>query len=129
MIFDFFKSSSSWVPERVKAEVHAHFPQALNIDWHKLPTHFEAIFYLNDAEHIARISPEGQLLSCKKNIKATDLPAIIQDKAQMEGEIMSTISHHKGQDIQYEIIIRKKDFSRYSLVFNSKGGLMEIKLV
>jgi len=129
MIFDFFKSSNSWVPERVKAEVLAHFPQALNIDWHKLPKHFEAIFYLNDLEHIARISPEGKLLSYKKNIKASDLPAIVREKSRMEGEIMSTISHHKGQEIQHEIIIRKKDFSRYLLVFDHNGILVEIKLV
>ncbi len=129
MIFDFLKSAGKGVPEAVKAGVLEHFPSALNIEWHKLSTHFEAIFYLEGTEHIARISHEGNLLSYKRNTKTADLPVAVREKAQMEGEIMSTISHHKGQEIQYEIIIRKKDFSRYSLEYNSKGGLMEIKLV
>jgi len=114
---------------RVRLSNGREVTNAINIEWHKLPTHFEAIFYLEEVEHIADISLDGHLLSYKKNLKTGDLPAVVREKSELEGEIMSAISHHTYEGIQHEIIIRKKDFSRYLLAFNVHNVLTEIKSV
>lgn len=129
MIFNFLKPDKNNAPQKVQKVIFDRFPKAINIEWHQHPNLFEAVFYLDEVEHIAGISPDGKLVSYKKNLKINDLPEIIKSRSQAEGEIMSAISHHSSEGVRHEIIIRKIDFSRYLLLFNDDNVLTEIRSV
>jgi hypothetical protein len=53
---------------------NSRFPGAFNIDWDIRQDGFEAIFYIEDAEHIARLSMEGAVVEYKKNLWPNELP-------------------------------------------------------
>jgi hypothetical protein len=125
----FFKNNAKSVPGVIKKELLVHFPEAINIDWTSLDTYYEAVFYLEEIEHIAKFSLEGQLLEYKKNLWLDEVPKIISSKAAEHGEMMSAIAIYAGKKVKYEIIIRKKDFNRFLLIFDNFGNLIKNKPV
>jgi hypothetical protein len=128
-IFNIFKNNSKSTPQAVKKGLLMHFPNAINIEWNNSDNKFEAVFYLEEIEHIAKLSPEGILLEYKKNLWLDEVPENIGSKASEHGEMMNVIAIFTGKKVKYEIIIRKKDFDRYLLIFDSDGNLLKNKAV
>ena len=95
-----------------------NFSDAVNIDWHQLETHFEAIFYRNNIEHIALFTREGELLEYRQNLSPEYLPEPLRNLASEKGEIMSTVLRNKGNKLEYEIIYRNTALSRYLLTLS-----------
>jgi hypothetical protein len=86
-----FQSQSKQIPGKVKKQLEKSFPGAKNIDWEIKNDIFEAIFYLNDVEHIAKFTNQGTLLEYKKNLWLTELPEEINKSGGIFGEIMNGI--------------------------------------
>ena len=86
-----FKSPPKSVPEAIQKVLLSHFPGAINIDWEQKKVSYEAIFYMNDIEHIARFSHEGILKEYKKNLWPSELPKEIADECNKLGQIMNAI--------------------------------------
>jgi hypothetical protein len=128
-IFNIFKSNSKSIPKVVKKGLLTHFPNAINIEWNNSNNSYEAVFYLEEIEHIAKFSSDGILMEYKKNLWLDEVPEIISAKGAEHGEMMSAIAIYVGKKVKYEIIIRKKDFARYLLIFDQEGNLLKNKPV
>lgn len=113
------------IPERIKSELLSHFPHALNIEWEKRKDVFEAIFYVDEVEHIAKISETNGLLEYKKNLRIDELPSNISEECRNAGEIMNAIANFIDSKLFYEIIVRDKEFNRTLLLLNQDGKLLK----
>ena len=116
---------SKSIPEIVINELNSHFPDAINIDWEKKEAGYEAVFYLQDVEHIAHISPEGILKTYKRNLWPNELPGSIAEVCKQHGEIMNAIAIFHDQEQFFEIIVRDKNFNRTLLLFQKNAVLVE----
>lgn len=124
-----FKSNSKQIPGGVKKQLTKSFPKAKNIDWEIKNDICEAIFYLNDVEHIAKFSKEGTLLEYKKNLWLNELPEQINKTGDTFGEIMNGIVINRNNVLFYELIIRDTKLDRYVYLFDDKGTLKESHLL
>ena len=120
-----FKNHNKNIPLPVIKCLKANFPSAINIEWEQKENKFEAVFYLNEVEHIAQISDNGQLIEYKKNLWINDLPELLKTEAAKIGEIMNAIVIFRNKNEFFEIIIRNKDFSRKLLIFDQNGNLLK----
>jgi hypothetical protein len=122
-----FRIHQKPIPEIVRNELYRHFPNALNIDWELKKNHYEAIFYLDDVEHIAQISEEGHLAEYKKNLWPEELPEDIIRVSRESGEIMNAIAIFKQGTCIFEVIIRDTNFRRKLLLFDESANLLHFK--
>lgn len=116
-----FKSQSKLIPGDVKKQLGKLFPTAKNIDWEVKKDIYEAIFYLNDIEHIAKFSRKGELIEYKKNLWPDELPEAIKNAGVSFGEIMNGIIIYRGDEVLYEVIIRNEKLDRFEYVFKENG--------
>jgi hypothetical protein len=112
------------VPKPVRDKLEKQFPDAINIEWELKKNDYEAIFYLNDIEHIAHISPAGELTEYKKNLWPEELPEAIAAKSAERGEVMNSIATFRSGACFYEVIIRDTGFKRKLLLFDEAGNLL-----
>lgn len=113
------------IPAKVIAELENHFPNAINIDWEIKDAGYEAIFYLQETEHIAQFTKEGVLKTCKRNLWPNELPDSIGEVCKQQGEIMNAIAIFHDQELFYEIIVRDNNFNRTLLLFQKDAVLIE----
>lgn len=119
-----FHFSSITLPPAVKISFSQKFGESLNIEWLKSDDFYEAIFYLEDIEHIARFDSGGELLNLKKNLPIQSTPQHIKDKASQHGELMNVIEIKEEEIVGYELIVRDSALIRFSLLLNERGGLL-----
>lgn len=124
-----FKSQSKTIPGEVKKQLDNCFPNAKNIEWEIKNNTYEAIFYLNDVEHIAQISKKGDLLEYKKNLWPDELPELLKNEGSKYGEIMNGIIICRGEDIFYEMIIRNEKLDRFEFLFTKNAELIDSHLL
>lgn len=124
-----FKNQAKLIPGDIKKQLGKLFPTAKNIDWEVKNDIYEAIFYLNDIEHIAKFTKEGSLLEYKKNLWLNELPEQINKTGDTFGEIMNGIVINRNNVLFYELIIRDKKLDRYVYLFDDKGTLKESHLL
>ena len=113
------------IPEIMIKELKKHFPDAINIEWEQKKGNYEAVFYQEEAEHIAVISKEGILKEYKKNLWPFELPVKITKECQNLGEIMNAIAIFREGRQYFEVIVRNKAFKRKVLLFDHTGLLIE----
>jgi len=116
-----FQSYSKHIPGTVKKQLEKKFHGAKNIDWEVKNDINEAIFYLNDIEHIAKFWKKGELIEYKKNLWPDELPEAIKNSGVSFGEIMNGIIIHRGEEVLYEVIIRNEKLDRFEFVFKENG--------
>ncbi len=124
-----FKSQKKSIPDSVKSVFTNKFPDAKNTEWEKKKTVYEAIFYLNDIEHIARYSENGLLVEYRKNLWPDELPENIKTTGASFGEIMNGIIIYRGDEILYEVIIRDKKLDRFEYLFDKNGEVVKSELL
>jgi hypothetical protein len=124
-----FKSQSKAIPGVVKKQLENCFHNAKNIEWEVKKDIYEAIFYLNDIEHIAKFSKKGELTEYKKNLWPDELPDAIKNAGVNFGEIMNGIIIHRGEEILYEVIIRNEKLDRFEFVFKENGEKVSSNLL
>lgn len=116
-------------PGHIKQTIYDRFRNPVNIDWYLKNDIYEAIFYENNRENIARIDEHGTLLDYKINLPLDAVPERIKKIAESKGEIMNVVSIHNDNNIGYEIIIRDAELKRYIVKINSEGKITEEKLL
>jgi hypothetical protein len=119
-----FHFSSVTLPPSVIDSFSGKFGESLNVEWLKTDDFYEAIFYLEDIEHIARFDSTGKILNLKKNLPIDSTPKHIKDKAAVHGELMNVIEICEAEIVGYELIVRDEELIRFSLLLNEKGGLI-----
>lgn len=124
-----FGASSKKIPENVKEQLLKQFPEAINIDWDKKDDLYEAVFYLNETEYIAKISEEDGLTGYKKNLKADELPPEVIAESETHGEIMNAIAIYTRANHFFEVIVRDREFNRTLLFISKSGELLELKAI
>ena len=112
------------LPASVKTAFAERFGKPLNVEWLQTDDFYEAIFYLEDIEHIARFDSSGKILNLKKNLSIHTIPPHIKEKAAKHGELMNVIEIIEDEIVGYELIIRDESLIRFSLLLNEKGGLI-----
>jgi hypothetical protein len=120
-----FGTSTKKIPDVVKKELLKQFPDAINIDWDIKDDFYEAIFYVNETEYIAKISEEEGLAGYKKNLKLDEIPEVIIAEYERLGEIMNAIAIYTKSSVLYEVIVRDKEFNRTLLLLSKTGELLE----
>lgn len=124
-----FRSYSKSIPEKVKNQLGLNFLNAKNIDWEVKGNEYEAVFYLDEIEHIAQFSDKGDLIEYKKNLWLDELPVIVKNSGSTYGEIMNGIVITRNTNLFYELIIRDSQLDRYVYLFDDKGLLIESHLL
>lgn len=124
-----FRSYSKSIPEKVKNQLGLNFPNAKNIDWEVKGNEYEAVFYLDEIEHIAQFTVKGNLIEYKKNLWLDELPVIVKNSGSTYGEIMNGIVITRNTNLFYELIIRDSQLDRYVYLFDDKGLLIESHLL
>lgn len=119
-----FKFTHVSVPEKVKTAFGRQFGDSLNVEWLQIDDFYEAIFYLEDIEHIGHFDPSGKMLNLKKNLTVQTTPLHIKEKAVQHGELMNAIEICEDEVTGYELIVRDESLIRFSLLLNEKGGLI-----
>jgi len=102
----------------------SQFPDAVRTDWSSKDQFFEAIFYRENMEHIARYDDKGILQDYMIHLPQELLPYAIQSRLVNRGEIMSVMLINKGHSIFYEIIIRDRDHKRQLILYSETGVLL-----
>jgi hypothetical protein len=125
MLLKIFGTGSDKIPEYVKNQLLQEFPDAINVDWNIKDDYFEAVFYVNETEYIAKISKDSGFTGYKMNLKLDELPELIIDECQKSGEIMNAIVIHAKTRVLYEVITRDRDFNRTLLLLSQSGELLE----
>ena len=120
-----FKTKIKSLPKKVKLALETNFPDALNVEWEHKKNGFEAIFYLNETEHISLFSPDGVILENKKNLWPNEIPENIATICRAQGEIMNGIAIQRGDLLLYEVIIRDTKLDRTLLLFEPNGTLLK----
>jgi hypothetical protein len=122
-----FKSQSKSIPESVLNQLHTRFADAKNIDWDLKDDNYEAIFYVDDIEHIALFSKTGDFLELKKNLWLEELPETVKIAGEAFGEIMNAIIISRGDEMFYELIVRDKKLDRFQYLIDKKGVVLKTR--
>jgi len=116
-------------PEHIIETIYNEFENPINIEWYIKNDIYEAIFYENNTEHIARINSNGILLDYRINLPLDFLPGKIKTSVELKGEIMNVVSIYDTKVVSYEIIIRDPKLNRYLIFVNNKGIVIEERLL
>lgn len=120
-----FKFTNVSLPIAVKDSFFEKFGDSINVEWLHFDDFYEAIFYLEEIEHIAHFDSAGKLLNLKKNLSIQATPEHIKRKADEHGELMNVIEIREDEIVGYELIVRDETLIRFSLLLNEKGGLIQ----
>ena len=104
-----------------------YFKEAINVEWFRKDDHFEVIFYKDNLEHIAIFSLMGVLIEYRHSLPPSYLPGPVKASASAKGEIMNAVLKNKGNNIEYEIIIRNSALDRYLVNVTELGKIKEEK--
>ena len=102
-----------------------NFANAINVEWSKRGSCYEAIFYKNGLEHIAVFDLLGNLMEYRLNLPADFLPTAIRNIVASKGEIMNSVLKNWGNMLEYEVIVRDKDLNRYLITFSDIGSIID----
>ena len=122
---------STTPPAHIEQAFCSLFETASNIDWYDVnDCSFEAIFYVDNREHIARFDYSGTLLSTKINLDISELPQKLVKLFESEREIMNAVGIYKeGVLRKYEVISRDKDLHRYLAMVGSDFKIVKETLL
>lgn len=101
-----------------------HFPNAVRTDWSSKDQLFEAVFYMENLEHIARYNADGDLQDYMVHLSHEMLPASIRSDLKGRGEIMSTVLLNNRYSISYEVIIRDVQLKRHLILLSFNGTVL-----
>jgi len=122
-------SQETLTPQSVTDAFNYQFDSPLNTEWHKTDEFFEAVFYKDELEHIAKYKANGKPVSLKINLPLESIPVKIYEAAKPYGEVMNAIKINCKEIINYEFIVRDQNLTRYSLLLNAQGEILDKKIV
>lgn len=113
------------ISKQVKHNFASQFPESRNTEWNNTGDQFEAVFYQEELEHIARYTKEGALVCLKINLPLTMVPPTIAAAAAEHGELMNAIAIEANDGQKFELIVRNTELIRYTLLMTDDGELIE----
>lgn len=116
----------SKVPSIVYNAVKTKFPSAINIDWEKKQSNYEAEFKINGIEYKVYVEPTGKLIFHQYKIKVEEFPAPVTAKISAEyGEykIDDAAIIEKDNIVFYQAELERKGEKDLQLFFSSDGSL------
>lgn len=124
-----FKPFSRPLPQKVAKSLPVHFAGAKGIEWIQHDGFFEAIFFHEEIEKIAKFDTAGNLLEYRVNISPDSIPSPIREAVDPALEIMNCISVYTSERLTWELIVRDKKLSRYKLLLDSLGNRIAFELL
>lgn len=112
-------------PENCQQSFKQIFEDAIHVEWFKRESHYEAVFYRNNLEHIALFSFGGVFEEYRLNIPSDHLPVLIKKLVSSKGEIMNSVLRNKGNMLEYEVIVRDAEFARSLISVSDNGSILE----
>ncbi|RDV15686.1 hypothetical protein DXT99_08470 [Pontibacter diazotrophicus] len=111
------------VPEAVKNTLTTNFSNAMDVEWEKSGTNYEADFDVAGVDHEALIEPSGEMLMYKYDIPETELPdavtaAISQNYSGMHIDDAERL--YQGNDEFYQVDLDNSGTDVH-LVFSPDG--------
>lgn len=122
-------SQETFTPQPIIDAFNKQFDSPLNTEWHKIEESFEAVFYIEELEHIAKYQADGVLISLKINLPLETIPVEIYEAAKLHGEVMNAIKIYCREVLKYELIVRDQNLTRYSLLLDAQGEIIDKKTV
>lgn len=119
------RQSKGFPQEKVVQSFRQQFGQPVNVEWQKNDSITEAIFYLDEVEHIARYNKNGRLEELLRNLQADEYPEEVKTAAGGLGEIMNIVHSEKKGSVTYEVIIRDHALKRFLLLIDEKGEVVK----
>lgn len=122
-----FKRSIPQSPKAVKQGLKKHFPMAKSIEWSNHGELYEAIFYDLNIEKIARFDQNGKLVECRINTPVYEIPSFVKTNIEPDYEIMNCIAVYATETMNYELIVRNTELTRYQLLIDSLGHKIKME--
>lgn len=116
-------------PDAVLRGFSGSFHDSINTEWSKTGKVYEALFYEQEIEKIARFDKQGNLIEIRTNISPSSLPEPAKTIAASRGEIMNAIIINRENNILYEVIVRKNPIIRILLLLNDKAEILSKKVL
>ncbi len=125
-IFNHFIPTNDFSPpEAVVGSLKLLYGQLLNVEWYEEDGFYEAVFYHEDMECIARFDEDGRLQVSKRNLPLGLVRPEIAAQAVAVGELMNLIEISKNGRVNFEIIARDKYLDRYYLLLEEDGTVLD----
>jgi len=122
-----FNRGEARTPKTLKNSLLKHFPKAKNVEWSRYNELYEAMFYDEEVEKIARFDQNGKLVECRINTSFTEIPSFVKSNIEPDYEIMSCIVVYASDNMNYELIVRNSELIRYSLLMDSLGHKIRLE--
>ena len=115
-----FTRSNADIPLPVDRKFRMLFKRPVSVEWMRTGTDFEALFYENEQEKIARFDSNGNLKETRINHKPLEFPDSQNPEVTALGIVMNFIEIRKEATVNYELILRKPDLSRLFVLLNDQ---------
>lgn len=125
LIKNLFQRKNLRLPADVLKRFADSFHKSINIEWSKAGKVYEALFYENELEKIARFDKKGNLIEIRTNISTSDLPNDLINLANSHGELMNAIQILRDNQTFHEIIVRQDAVKRYMLLVDQYGEILK----
>ena len=119
--------SNTHVPQQCTESFESHFKGAINPEWLLKADIYEVLFHKEGIEYLAEFDTSGELLKYKMNLSKELLPTLIRKRLEEEREIMNVVLINKRDHIVYEVIVRSSALSRFRLIVDQMGEVIEDK--
>lgn len=129
LIKNLFQRRTIHPPTAVLNSFANSFHHSINIEWSKTGKVYEALFYEQEIEKIARYDKKGNLLEIRTNIAPASLSEPARSKAFNNGEIMNVIEINRENEVFYEIIVRENPVKRILLLLNDQAEILARKVL
>jgi hypothetical protein len=120
-----FNSNKTKPPKSILHSFEKIFGHSINVEWHKESENFEALFYIDEMEHIALFTPDGHIVVQKINLLLTSAPLPVAAQAKNIGEMMNLIKMVRNGTVNFEVIARDLYLDRYYLLLDEDGQILE----
>jgi hypothetical protein len=116
-------------PQIIIEAFNNQFDTPLNTEWLKSDGFYEAVFYKNELEHIAKYQENGNPISLKINLPLELIPKQISETLNPHGEIMSVIKIKCEEKQYFETIVRDQNLHRYVILVDDSGSITDKRLI
>ena len=124
-----FHHSRSDVPTLVEKQFRRSFHKPVDVEWMMTGNDYEALFYEQQKERIARFDPSGQLLEVRTNISPLDSSPINNLTVKEMGDLMNYIQIKHGENTTHELIIRKPDQTRMLILLDDNFEIVRQEIL
>ncbi|MBN2485747.1 MAG: hypothetical protein JXB34_07210 [Bacteroidales bacterium] len=126
-ILNIIKGRSVEPTSQVEKAFCNYFSSAVNIEWFIVKESiYEAIFYLDNLEHIAHFNETGNLIDYRVNLSLSDIPENLTGIFKDKGEIMNVVARFKEQAIsKYEVIMRDSQLTRHLFLIDANFKIIK----